>query len=122
MTKTVRRLKMAPASVKYATAKALKPSFDNMSLEGWKTIIGVVLVTAAHAIDATADLMVLLPDNESLQAIHGILTQVVPYLEKALRYLSDGAFGSGALLTIIGIIGKIRKFTGAIWSVISHVR
>lgn len=100
-----------------AIKKLKKATFDSMALDlsgetiqGWKTILGLILIQAAHQLDAFADMLKVLPSNNSLVFLHDTLAMILPYIEKALTLLSSGSFTGGSIMVVIGVLAKVFKF------------
>lgn len=89
---------------------AMKMDVSGESMRGWKTIIGIILIQAAHQLDAIADMLRVLPGNEHLLMIQGVLTTILPILEKALELFGSGAFATGSLMVVLGVAAKAWKF------------
>jgi hypothetical protein len=87
-------------AIKQATVRAFELG-DGLS--GLKTLIGVLMILAAHSLGATQELIKLLPDVVVLAQIQEILIQLIAYLGKALNLLGGGFLG-------VGILGKVVKF------------
>jgi hypothetical protein len=87
-----------------AIGKATVKAFQvGEGLSGLKTVIGVLLVAAAHALSATQEVINLLPDVTVLVQVQDMLLKAIPALQKGLELLGGGFLG-------VGVIGKLVKF------------
>lgn len=92
-------------------ANAVTETFEvkqDGTLNGLKTVIGVLLIMASHNIDALKDIALMLPHVELVATIQGYLEMFVSLAEKALLLL-----GSGFMVTGLG--HKIVKFVKGIF-------
>lgn len=97
------------AKLKTATVSAFEVDTKPGNLSGLKTAIGVLLIAAAHSIDALNDIALMLPDLEWIELARAYLESGVDILEQALEFL-----GSGFLT--FGLFDKARKFLKGIFS------
>jgi hypothetical protein len=91
--------------LKKATVKAFEIDPTPGNLSGLKTVIGVLLIAAAHSLDAVNDVALMLPGWESAEVAREGLATVVLYAERALELLGSGFIG-------FGLLDKVRKFFG----------
>jgi hypothetical protein len=103
-------MKKAMTAVRAGAGDALRLDVSGGSLQGWKTIVGLVLIQAAHQLDAFADMLKVLPGNDTLAFAQGFLQTSLPWLEKALGLLGGGAFSAGSIMVVLGILSKLGKF------------
>lgn len=96
------------AKLKTATVSAFEVDPTPGNLSGLKTAIGVLLIAAAHSIDALNDVALMLPDLAFIETARHALELVTDYGQTALEFL-----GSGFLS--IGLFDKARKFLKGIF-------
>ena len=96
------------AKLKEATVAAFEVDTNPGNISGLKTAIGVLLIAAAHSVDALNDIALLLPDYEVIEVVRLYLEEGIVYLERILEFL-----GSGFLS--FGLIDKVRKFLKGIF-------
>jgi hypothetical protein len=87
-------------AIKAATVKAFEVG---NGLSGLKTLIGILMIIAAHSLGATEELILMLPEVSVLVQIQELLIQGIGYLQKALELLGGGFLG-------VGIVAKVVKF------------
>lgn len=95
------------AKINSAVTKAFEIKPD--SINGLKTFVGVLLVVAAHSLNATKELIVMLPDVAMLTQIQDALILSVTYCQKILTILGGGFLG-------VGVMDKIIKFIKGIFA------
>jgi hypothetical protein len=89
--------------LKTATVKTFEVDPTPGNLSGLKTVIGVLLIAAAHSIDALNDVAIMLPDLTWIDTARAVLEMVTEYGEVVLQLI-----GSGFLS--VGLLDKGRKF------------
>ena len=90
-----------------ATRASFVPATDG-TLSGLKTVIGVILIAAAHSIDALNDVALMLPDLAFIETARAVLEQLTYFGEQALEILGSGFLG-------FGLVDKARKFLKGIF-------
>lgn len=90
-----------------ATRATFVPKTDG-TLDGLKTVVGVILIAAAHSLDALNDVAMMMPDWAWVESGRVILEQVVYFGEKALELVGSGFLG-------FGLVDKVRKFLAGIF-------